>query len=308
MLRIFGCVLVVLAMAAPAQAQSRRELAERLDRVEARLADLETQFLAGDPVAERLITRVDALEREQRQTTGELERITFENRRMRQELEALGVNIDRLLSGNVMPQNGEGGPANLEPNAGQGASVDPSVAPQNPNDPFRDARSASVQPLGQTRLPQPTPRAEDDDFQAGPAALAGTASVETQALPEDLFREGRSRLLDGDFAGAQESFANFVQNYPQNDLAGDAWYWLGETHFVQGEFPDATEAYIASLRANERGEKAPDALIRLGASLAALDRLDQACATLNNFSRQFPNAGEDARRKARREAARAGCN
>ena len=48
-----------MALAAPAEAQSRRELAARLDAAEARLAELESRFLAGDPVAETLMRRAD---------------------------------------------------------------------------------------------------------------------------------------------------------------------------------------------------------------------------------------------------------
>ena len=162
MIRVILGLVCVLVVAVPAQAQSRRELAERLDRVEARLADIESQFLAGDPVAERLITRVDDLERAQRQLTGDVERLSFENRRFRQELEDLGVDVERLLRGNA-PELGmdEGtGPASLEPGQ-SGGTVSRDVAPQDPNDPFGDARSASVQPLGQTRLPEPRAREED---------------------------------------------------------------------------------------------------------------------------------------------------
>jgi TolA-binding protein len=100
---LFSALSALLLMTAlitvPAEAQSRRELAARLDAVEARLAEVEARALQGDPVAETLMMRVDDLERQQRVQTGEIERLNFENRRMRQELEQLGVNVDRLLSG-----------------------------------------------------------------------------------------------------------------------------------------------------------------------------------------------------------------
>ncbi|MFW6413269.1 MAG: hypothetical protein ACOC0V_03960, partial [Oceanicaulis sp.] len=86
MLRLLAFVLVAVSLAAPAQAQSRRELAARLDAAEARLAEMEDQALAGDPVAETLTVRIDALEREQRVLTGEIERLAFENRRLRDQM------------------------------------------------------------------------------------------------------------------------------------------------------------------------------------------------------------------------------
>ena len=99
--------LLVALMATPAEAQSRRELAARLDAVEARLAEIESRALQGDPVAETLMMRVDDLERQQRVQTGEIERLNFENRRLRQELEQMGVNVDRLLSGGAVYGSGD---------------------------------------------------------------------------------------------------------------------------------------------------------------------------------------------------------
>ena len=54
MIRILCMSVVVTALAAatPAQAQSRRELAERIDATEVRIGELENQFLAGDPACQ----------------------------------------------------------------------------------------------------------------------------------------------------------------------------------------------------------------------------------------------------------------
>ncbi|MFW5660296.1 MAG: hypothetical protein ACOC05_02785, partial [Oceanicaulis sp.] len=103
MLRLFALAAPVLALiiahAAPAEAQSRRELAARLDAAEARLAEIEDRALQGDPVAETLMQRVDALEREQRVLTGEIERLAFENRRLRTTVEQMQRTLDALLDG-----------------------------------------------------------------------------------------------------------------------------------------------------------------------------------------------------------------
>lgn len=61
----FVCLFALtaaIALSAPSQAQSRRELAERIDATEVRLGNLESEFMAGDPVAEALIRRMDELE------------------------------------------------------------------------------------------------------------------------------------------------------------------------------------------------------------------------------------------------------
>ncbi|MCC5994785.1 MAG: tetratricopeptide repeat protein [Oceanicaulis sp.] len=268
-------ILAALALAAPADAQSRRELQMRLDNLEARLAQFEAGAEAGDPLAESLLARLDALEREQRVMTGEIERLVFENRQLRQQLERLQQHPRTERDEDSF----EGAPPVLGPDE------------INPDDPFAEARAEAVQPL---RLPDNgAPRSD-----AAPAP---------EADPDVLFARARARLMDGDFSGARDSFQTFTDRHGDHSRAGEAWYWLGETHFVNGDLQDAADAYIASLRADQRGERAPDALVRLSASLAGLGQTSRACQLLGSFAREYPNASQDARRRAERERTRIGC-
>ena len=295
MLRLLALALIAFALAAPAEAQSRRELAARLDAVEARLAEAEARALQGDPVAETLMARLDALEREQRGLTGEIERLAFENRTLRRELEQMGRNVDALLAGGAQAGVSGDGPALLEPDE------------VNPDDAFAQARAADVQPL-QAPDGATAQRTDDSDGTAsgGPATLDAPAGAE--ADPAAVFSSGRARLLDGDFAGAREAFERYTEQFPEGDQAGEAWYWLGETHFVSGAFDEAADAYIASLRADRRGPRGPDALVRLGASFDGLGQTGRACDVLATFPQEFPNASDEARRKAQREVSRIGCS
>lgn len=299
---LFLALAVITLPAAPAEAQSRRELAERIDALEARLADSESRSMAGDPVAERLMMRVDALEREQRVLTGEIERLSYQNRQLRQALDELDASVASRQRGGAVAS--DGGPALLEPETGEPGSDD-DVAVVDPADPFAEERAAATRPLS---LPGSSGPGTSQPREGG-AMGTGEVREARQALPEpaELFQTGRNMLLDGDFGGAQERFARFTEAYAGHDLAGQAWYWLGETHFVQGDFQSAADSYLASLRAERQGPRAPDALVRLAASLAAMDQVAEACGVLSSFDQEFPNADEEARRKARREAARAGC-
>ena len=302
MVRALVFVFLMFAIAAPVEAQSRRELAARLDAAEARLAEVEARALQGDPVAEVLMGRLDALEREQRVLTGEMERLAFENRRLRTELEAMGRDVDALLRGPVQPAFGEG-PAVLNPDD------------LEPGDPFAADRAASVQPLqappgmqaqrpgAQALPPARNPGQADQILPADDLAAPQDAIRE----PDALFNEGEARLFDGDFGGAREAFEAYTAAYPEGEQAGEAWFWLGETYFISADHDAAADAYINALRQDRQGPRAPDALVRLAASLSALGETNRACQVLATFPAEFPNAGDDARRKAERESARIGC-
>ncbi|MEN0653257.1 MULTISPECIES: tol-pal system protein YbgF [Hyphobacterium] len=299
MTRYFLLLPLILLLAAPAEAQSRREMAQRLDAAEARLAEMESRFMAGDPVAEQLLVRVDGLEGEMRDLRGTIEELEFQNRRMRQELERLGRDVDALMSAPANDNAGFGdeamagaGSPSSGPSgrAGGPADLTGNYAVTNPDDPYADERAAATRPLG------------------GPSTLAASGAANMPARdPNTLYAEAESRLLDGDFFGAQEGFERFVADYPDHQRASEAQFWLGETYFINSDFAEAADAYIASLRADGRGPKAPDALVRLASSLSNLGRDNDACQTLGRFSSQFPNATADARARANREAMRIGC-
>lgn len=278
----FLCLSVVVSAcvaAAPAHAQSRRELAERIDATEVRIGEIEAQFLAGDPVVETLMERLDAMDYQVREMTGLVEQLQFENRQLRDQIATLESQMnppEPMVDDAAAAFMSEG----LDALPAEGELLDdvPSADPR-----FADARAAATGVLG------------------GNAAVAPLDA-------ETMFAGARARLLEGDFDGAQLGFESFVAEYPDHGDAGEAYYWLGETFYVRDDFGSAADNYIASLRTQPGGSKAPDALVRLAASLRGLGRVDEACGTLSQFSRQFPDASAESRDRAARESVRANCS
>jgi len=287
-----SALAATLLVAVPAHAQSRREMSERIDATEVRIGRLEDSFMAGDPVADTLMQRLDALDYQVREMTGEIERLSFENRQLRQQIDQLQLQRQPPVvepasetSGTVTPDD----EASAWMQDGLDAAVDrddpASLAVVNPDDPFAQERAAATGVLGGAPGAVPLPAAD----------------------PAQIYDDARARLLDGDFDGAQAGFEAFVTDHGDDPRAGEAWYWLGETFFVRNDFAQAADSYIAALRADPEGVRAPDALVRLAASLHGLGRTEDACSTLARFGRQFPNASAASRDRASRESVRAGC-
>lgn len=281
-----------IALTSPASAQSRRELAERIDVLEARLVQMEERFMAGDPVAETLMERADALDYQVRELTSEVERLSFENRRMRSQIEDMGLDLEDVLnraySGEAMVDP-SAGPGNLEPSAFDSAAADAmaETAPERmdevPSD-VDEARTAATGTLG-----------------AGIVEMRSREAV-------NLYNAGQDRLRDGDLIGARDNFAAFVAENPDDPMAGEALFWIGRTHLVDGAYPEAADAFIASLRAQPEGDRAPEALVYLANALDGMGQREQACGALAQFGSQFPDAPEAARITAGRQASRLNCN
>ena len=110
-----------------------------------------------------------------------------------------------------------------------------------------------------------------------------------------------------DYAHADEALRAFIQKYPNDRLAADAHYWLGETLFQRQRYRDAAEFFLEVTTKHEKSGKAPESLLRLGQSLAALKEKEAACATLAEITRKYPRAGANVKTSAEREQKRVGC-
>jgi tol-pal system protein YbgF len=148
-----------------------------------------------------------------------------------------------------------------------------------------------------------------------PAAATGSVGdgllESLAALPDSdaqaLYEQGYGDYLQRDYAGAEAAFSSLVKDYPDDPLAGDAQYWVGETYYVRKQYKKAADTFLAGYRKYASSDKAPDTLLRLGMSLAALGQKDAACSTFKELGDKFPDAADHLRSQAKGEAGKAGC-
>ncbi|WP_017931707.1 hypothetical protein [Robiginitomaculum antarcticum] len=276
-MRILLTFCLVFLTVLPAAAQSKRDMVAKDAELEQRVYTLENRFLTGDPAAERLLRRMDALEAQQRAQEGEIEQLRYEREALRKDVKILSEKVERYEAvATRMRQHLDA--VDLAATKGTPIIVD---AP---------AMDAPVV------LPAPA--------QTAPAAGEMGSSVIDTA---ELQTIGRDKLLAGDFAGAELAFRQYIDINPDATDVADAYFWLGESYLVRNGFPDASTAYIQSMKKAPKGQYAPRALVGLAAALRGMDNKSGACQALDTFPVQFPNAGADVKAKAKAERARAGC-
>ena len=88
---------------------------------------------------------------------------------------------------------------------------------------------------------------------------------------------------------------------PATGSSPDAQYWLGESLFQRQRYRDAAESFLTVSTKHETSGKAPDSLLRLGQSLAALREKDAACATFGEIGRKYPRASLSVKQGVERE-------
>jgi tol-pal system protein YbgF len=138
-------------------------------------------------------------------------------------------------------------------------------------------------------------------------AGAGLTTLPPSATPKDEFDLGIGYMQRKDYALAEETMRNFAQKYPGDPLMADSQYWLGESFFQRQLYRDAAESFLAVTTKFDKSGKAPDALLRLGQSLAALKEKEAACAALGEVTRKYPRASGGVKTAVDREQKRNKC-
>lgn len=125
--------------------------------------------------------------------------------------------------------------------------------------------------------------------------------------PQADFDRARGLMLSGDYDAAETAFEGFTANHGGSNLAAEANYWLGKTLVVRGADAEAASAFIAAIRGWPATAWAPDAVLELSRSLIALERNPEACQTLGELSRRYPNAAPSIKSRATAARTQARC-
>jgi tol-pal system protein YbgF len=150
------------------------------------------------------------------------------------------------------------------------------------------------------QLPAPPPR---NPSAAGPQL----AAVPPSDSPKENYDLAYGYLLRKEYALADEVFRAFLRRFPNDRLAPDAKYWLGESLFQRQRYRDAAESFLDVSTKHEGTPKAPDSLLRLGQSLAALGEKEAACASFAEVGRKYPRAAVGVKQGVEREQKRVRC-
>jgi tol-pal system protein YbgF len=129
---------------------------------------------------------------------------------------------------------------------------------------------------------------------AAEAAMAAATPPEPPPPPTtnaaDTFAAARKLLNDGDTAGAEAGFADYVTRFGSTPRAPEARYWLGKTLTARRAHADAADNYLAAVRGWPQTAWAPDALVELSRALLALGNTSGACQTLAELPKRYPKA------------------
>jgi TolA-binding protein len=119
----------------------------------------------------------------------------------------------------------------------------------------------------------------------GPAANAAPPLQET-------FQSGMRDYNSAKYDVAAGEFQDVIHFYPQDDMAGDAEFYLGEIAYRQQNYTDAVKDYNAVLDEFPGSHKAAAAQLRKGFALLQLNKKDAGIHELRTLIQRRPQTPE----------------
>jgi tol-pal system protein YbgF len=319
--RLMAAFVACVALAAPAQAQF-----DPFHR-QAPPADI-PGGAAGDPnQTAELVLRVNQLEEELRQASGRIEELENAEHRLETELQKFRQDVeyrfgDRSEGAPPAPDVAEAPQSPGEPAAParprkSSDAFDPDADPNAPGAPrplgttppsaplVREAPGpAAGQPLELGKAPAPE-SSKGPPPPSGPTIVGSGVAMLDQ--PREQFNAALQAFQAGQYPEAEAGFKAFLAANPSHRMSADAIFYIGETYLQRSRPREAAEQYLKVTTDYSKSSRAPESMVRLGQTLAALGNNEQACATLTEFGKRYPAASASVKKLAEHESAKDHC-
>jgi tol-pal system protein YbgF len=163
-----------------------------------------------------------------------------------------------------------------------------------------DQLSGQIQALNDTmdevkvRLARLSKQLEDmQSAQQSLAAQQAQQQAMAQAPPPDVLYNNALR----DFNAAKndlatQEFNDYIKYYPNTDLAGNAYYYLADIEYRQGNYQQAAKDYDQVLQNFPSGNKAAAAQLKKGFALIELGQNDAGITELRHVIQRYPRSPE----------------
>ena len=105
---------------------------------------------------------------------------------------------------------------------------------------------------------------------ARPSAVARSQPEAARSEADSLYSAAYTDYLAADYALAISGFEEYLRLFPDSDLADNAQYWIGESHYSRQQYQLARTAFLDIPRRFPSSETVPDALVKAARALVEL--------------------------------------
>lgn len=253
-----------------------------------------SSFFATQPAhAQRasLAERVDRLEQQQAQGQGNVELVNQINALQSQVQSLQGQNEELKHQLDQLKQQSKDQYIDLDSRIGRIEGHAPAAQAAPPPPPANSGQMQDV-PLASADAARPNQPPEGAAPAVPPTAQADAAPPANSSDEKAAYDQAFGALKDGRYAESARAFQAFIAQYPNSELAANAYYWLGESYYVTQNFPVSLDNFNKLLAKYPNSAKASAALLKIGYCQYELKQWDQADATLNQVVQKYPGTQE----------------
>ena len=154
---------------------------------------------------------------------------------------------------------------------------------------------AQMQNIVQTLNAQQSASASNPAQGAGaqpPAAGPGQDPKPHVPDASALYESGLTDYNGGRYDLAIKDFQQYLQYYPDTELASNAQFYVGECYYSQADYSKAVEEYDKCLDRYQSGSKLPTAQLKKGYSLLELGQTAAGTRELRSLIQRYPSSHE----------------
>jgi len=158
--------------------------------------------------------------------------------------------------------------------------------------------ASSVAPGSPGAAPNPAPPSDAPGGNPGPTTMnpaPGGAPGTPGMAPisaDTLYQNGLRDFTSGNYDLAHQEFSDYIRNFPGNDLASNAQFYLGEISFAQEDYKGAIAAYDTVLTNYPHSFKLAASLYKKALAELQAGLKTSGTRDLRDVVRQFPGTDE----------------
>lgn len=264
-------------------------LRKQVNEMEARIAKME-QALNSQALLE-LYAKVETLGLELGKLNGQIEMLSNDNSLLQKRQRDFYIDLDNRLR--EIEQPNKRTPSSHPSPKGSPQSM---VTPP-PNESAASASLAATAVMPEVAATEEAVAAAQSDSRA----LSANELTPPSPVENDAYKEAFNLFKNGDYASAIAQFEDFLESYPQSNLAPGAAYWVGNARYALRDYQLAIDAQKRLINKYPDSLKAPDAFLNMATSQYEMGDSKSSKHTLEDLVTKYPSS--DAAKKAKQRLA-----
>jgi tol-pal system protein YbgF len=122
--------------------------------------------------------------------------------------------------------------------------------------------------------------------------MTESSAKQAELSPEALYQQGLDLVKGGDTQKGRELLTKFVDKNPNHELAANAHYWIGESHYTEKSYDLAILEFEKVIKNYPGKEKAPAAMLKQAMAFKALGDVKSAKYVFGKLIESFPRSVE----------------